>query len=130
MKNNHGYEINHGEKTIIVTKKFLKEAGIIGSDAYNDLARVRKDLPDFQIIPREIKEKKGKRTYGDLTYDRMKDFIMDYEGENSFAVLAEYERVKQLSKAHSGPYAYVKKWFLNRYKDEFAQENKTAEAKA
>ena len=36
-----GYEINYIENTITVTKKFLKDAGIIGSAAYNELARVR-----------------------------------------------------------------------------------------
>ena len=63
MKNTHSYEINYVENTIVVTKKFLKEAGIIGSTAYNDLARVRKDLPDFQIVQREIAKKQGKKTY-------------------------------------------------------------------
>ena len=29
-----GYEINYIENTITVTKKFLKDAGIIGSAAY------------------------------------------------------------------------------------------------
>ena len=33
-------------------------------------------------------------------------------------VLAEFERVKALSKVQAGQYAFVKIWFLNRYKDE------------
>ncbi len=67
MKKTAGYEINYIENTITVTKKFLKDAGIIGSAAYNELARVRKDLPDFQIVQREITKKQGKKTYGKLT---------------------------------------------------------------
>lgn len=129
MRTNNGYEINYIENTITVTKKFLKDAGIIGSSAYNELARVRKDLPDFQIVQREITKKQGKKTYGKLTYEVMADFIAVKEEEDAPAVLAEFERVKALSKVQAGQYAFVKTWFLSRYKDEFQQEE-TEEAVA
>ena len=129
MAKKTGYEINYIENTITVTKKFLKDAGIIGSPAYIELARVRKDLPDFQIVQREIAKKQGKKTYGKLTYETMADFITVKEEENAPAVLAEFERVKALSKVQAGQYAFVKTWFLNRYKDEFLQEE-TEEAVA
>ena len=122
MRTNNGYEINYIENTITVTRKFLKDAGVIGSPAYNELARVRKDLPDFQIVQREITKKQGKKTYGKLTYEVMADFIAVKEEEDAPAVLAEFERVKALSKVQAGQYAFVKNWFLNRYKDEFQQE--------
>ena len=130
MKNSNRYEINYIENTITVTKKFLKEAGVIGSPAYTELARVRKDLPDFRIVQREITKKPGKKTYGKLTYKVMEGFIEAQEGENAKAVLAEFERVQALSKAHSGSYAFVKTWFLTRYKDVFGQEEETAEDEA
>lgn len=130
MKNTHGYEINHFDNTIIVTKKYLKEAGIIGSEAYENLANVRKDLPDYQIVQREIRKKQGKKTYGKLTYERMVEFIAAHKGENSLAAMADFQRVKQLSKAHSGSYAFVKAWFLNRYKDEFNAETESEEEEA
>ena len=47
MRHTHGYEINYIEGKIIVTKSFLKEAGVIGSTAYTELAQVRKDYPEF-----------------------------------------------------------------------------------
>ena len=122
MKKNTGYEINYIENTITVTKKFLKEAGIIGSAAYTELARVRKDLPDFQIVQREIAKKQGKKSYGKLTYKVMAEFIEAQEEENASAVLAEFQRVQQLSKVQSGSYAYVKTWFLTRYKEVFTVE--------
>ena len=122
MRTNNGYEINYIENTITVTKKFLKDAGVIGSPAYNELARVRKDLPDFQIVQREITKKQGKKTYGKLTYKVMADFIAEKEEKNAPAVLVEFERVKALSKVKAGQYAFVKTWFLNRFKNEFQQE--------
>lgn len=122
MKKNTGYEINYIENTITVTKKFLKEAGIIGSAAYTELARVRKDLPDFQIVQREIAKKQGKKSYGKLTYKVMGEFIEAQEEENAPVVLAEFQRVQQLSKVQAGSYAFVKTWFLTRYKEVFTVE--------
>ena len=130
MRHTHGYEINYIENTITVTKKFLKEAGVIGSPAYNELAQVRKDLPDFQIVQREIAKKPGKKAYGKLTYERMGEFIAVQEEENAETVLAEFQRVQQLSKIQNGSYAYVKTWFLTRYKEVFQQEEETVEAEA
>ncbi len=119
MKKNSGYEINYIENTIDVTKSFLKEAGTIGSAAYTQLAQLHKDLPDFQIIPREISKKQGKQTYGNLTYKVMEEFITAKEEDNATVVLAEFKRVQTLSKIQSGSYAFVKTWFLKRYKEEF-----------
>ena len=128
MKHNHNYEINYVEGKIIVTKSFLKEAGVIGSTAYTELAQVRKDYPEFTIEQRQISKKQGKKTYGSLTYKVMKEFIEVQEEENATAVLVEFERIQQLSKAHNGQYAFVKSWFLKRYNDQFVQEENTEEA--
>lgn len=61
MKN---YEINYNENAIIVTKAFLKEAGVYNSEAYNILKGLRADLPNFEIKQREIKKNSFKKTYG------------------------------------------------------------------
>lgn len=128
MKHNHNYEINYVEGKIIVTKSFLKEAGVIGSPAYTELAQVRKDYPDFAIEQRQISKKQGKKSYGNLTYKVMKEFIEVQEEENAQTVLAEFERIQQLSKAHNGQYAFVKSWFLKRYNDQFVQEENAEKA--
>ena len=128
MKHNHNYEINYVEGKIIVTKSFLKEAGVIGSTAYTELAQVRKDYPEFTIEQRQISKKQGKKTYGSLTYKVMKEFIEVQEEENAETVLAEFERIQHLSNAHNGQYAFVKSWFLKRYNDQFVQEENTEEA--
>ena len=127
MKNINRCVVNFTQGTITVTKGFLKEAGIIGSAAYQELTQVRHDYPDFQIVQREIAKKQGKKTYGKLTYKVMGEFIEAQEEENAAEVLAEFERVQRLSKVQNGSYAYVKTWFLNRYKDVFQQEDETSE---
>lgn len=126
MKNNNGYELNFTENTITVTKRFLKEAGVIGSAAYKELAQVRHDYPEYTITERKSR-KKNKKTYGDLTYKVMAEFIKGQEEENVSAVLAEFEQVKVLSHAYAGKYAFVKTWFLKRYKDVFMQEESEEE---
>ena len=59
----------------------------------------------------------------------MEEYIIAREGKDSDA-LKEFEKVKILSQVQTGPYAYVKSWFLKKYKDEFQQEEETAEAPA
>ena len=127
MKQNLGYEIKHDEAKIIVTKWFLKKAGIIGSPEYNTLADLRRDWQGYQLQQREITKNHVKRTYGKLTYKRMGEFIETKEEANAAVVLAEFERIKALSKSFNGQYAYVKKWFLTRYADDFQQEEGTEE---
>lgn len=127
MKN---YEINYNEKAIIVTKAFLKEAGIYNSEAYNILKGLRADLPNFEIKQREIKKNNNKKTYGKLTYQRMEEYIIFVEG-NKTETLKEFETVKTMATFKASPYAYTKNWFLKKYKDfadEAEQEEQTAQS--
>ena len=129
MKHSSRYEIDFTESMIIATKGFLKEAGIIGSTAYCELAQVRRDYPGFPIVQREISKKQNKRTYSNLTYERMVEFIKsleDGEGKASTA-LQEFERVRMLAKETRGRYAFVKSWFLKRYRDQIKTDNRTIE---
>ena len=118
------------QEKIIVTKRFVKAASIINSTEYNAMIQLRRDNPTFPVEIREIKKKEGKKSYRNLNYDNMKAYIIAKEGEKS-PMLSELEKVKKLSKVQAGPYAYVKKWFLNTYPDyketeadKSAEENK------
>lgn len=57
--------------------------------------------------------------------------IVDWEGKDSDAA-KEYEKVVAISSFQAGPYAYVKKWFLDRYTDKLEEytvkEDKAADA--
>lgn len=127
MKN---YEINYNENAIIVTKVFLKEAGVYNSEAYNILKGLRADLPNFEIKQREIKKNSSKKTYGKLTYQRMEEYIIFVEGKET-ETLKEFETVKTMATFKASPYAYTKNWFLKKYKDfadEAEQEEQTAQS--
>ena len=127
MKHNTNYAINHLENTIIVTKNFLKEAGMIGTTAYAELIALRKELPDYQIVPREIKKPHRTKPGSHLTYIKMKNHIAAKEGTDSEAMKA-FEKVKELAKAQVNPFDYTKKWFLEHYSDDFKDTEDVADA--
>lgn len=118
MKNTTNYTINAATKEIIITKRFEKAANNIGSNEYKDLVTLMKDFPEFSIKVKEIKKKKGKKTYNGLTLDEMRRFI----GTRSEEELILFERVVAIAKHKKGSYAITKKWFLNKYKEDYDKE--------
>jgi hypothetical protein len=111
---------------IIVTKKFLNAAGVLNSPEYKILQQARLENPGFTVELREIKKAEKKNTYRNLSFTNMEMYIHETCGEGS-REMKDFNRVRELAKIQAGPYAYVKTWFLNRYKDVFEQEEETCE---
>ena len=116
MRHNTDYEVNFLNSTITITKKFAKAASILGSSEYNTLMMLKKDNPDFEIVLREIKKKVGKKSYRNLTFKAMEENIIRIDGKDS-PNLKIFETVKAQAILQPSPYAFVKKWFLDNYKD-------------
>ena len=116
MKTMNEYKVNQIEGTITITKRFAKAASVLGSAEYNIMKQLRADNPTFTVLMREIKKKEGKKSYRHMSYENMRIFITEIEGENS-PIMNEFEKTMAIAKTQSAPYTYVKKWFLNRYKD-------------
>lgn len=127
MTKNNRYEINHIEGKVILTKQFAKSASILNTPEYMTLLELRRNHPDYTFELRTIRTKEDKKSYRNLTYEHMEDYIITREGKDS-AVHKEYQQVKNLAQIQAGPYAYVKSWFLKKYKDEF-QKDKEAQKK-
>ena len=128
MKN---YEVDFIESKIIVSKKFYQAAKTINTNEYKTLVQLRTENPGFAIELRTIQKKEGKKSYRNLTYGNMREYIITREGEKSES-LKEFEKVLNLSKVQAGQYAYVKTWFLKKYADAFLSEEtaeNTAESK-
>ena len=119
------YSLDHINHQIIVTKNFMKAAGIVGSADYKEMLRLRREMPDYEIVERTIARNPNKQSYLNLSFERMEAFIITKEGKES-DTLAEYQRECELAKIHNSPYNHVKKWFLERYKDEFTTETAAA----
>lgn len=119
MKNSKGYEINFAAKEIIITKKFSKAAGIVGSEEYLAMVTLRKDFEDFSIKIRSIEKKENKVSYKGLSIEEMKRFLRDNKSQDDQDL---FEKVLRLQEGKRGKYATIKKWFLDRYKEDYANE--------
>lgn len=56
-----GIEINFMENKIVVTEAFAKKAGKMGTVEYNEMLKLRRELPDFEMVLAEKKEKKANK---------------------------------------------------------------------
>ena len=114
MKNTIEARVDYETKTIILTKKFAKAAGILGTPEYDSMRQLRKDYPDYAVVLREIKKKDDKKSYKNLSFKAMESYIVLTFGE----VSNEHEtfgKVMALATCQNSPYAYVKNWFLKNY---------------
>ena len=128
MKHNQSVEINHSTKTVILTKKFLLAANRIGTPEFNEMMTLRTQFSDYTFEEREIKKNPNKQTYGRLTYENMRCHIRGKETEErAKIILAELDTVIDLSQAQKASYVYVKKWFLNLYKEDFKTKKQLAD---
>lgn len=126
MKN---VKIAREEKTIYVSKNFLINASQFGTPEFNELMDAKRNYPTFEVKEYKIKHNPGKQTYGNLTYEHMKEFIEAYEMDEKQRadVLNEYEAVQVIAKTQKAAYVYVKKWFLGKYGDEFKKHQEELE---
>ena len=115
MKKLSRINFNHATKEIIITTAFETEANVIGSAAYDELVRIRKDFPDYTIRRKEIAKKDNKKSFKGLTVDEMRRFLSTI-GE---ADVKLFERVCEIAEGKQGKYAVIKKWFLNNYKEAY-----------
>ena len=107
------YTVDFTARKIIATAEFMANAGQYGSEEYNTVMNLRKDLPDFTI---EVQEgKKAKKKKGCLNLDTMEAYIVRTCGDDSDEI-AEFHKVREESKvAKSGRYSFMKKWFHTVY---------------
>ena len=114
-------KINKENKTIIVSKEFMMKAGQFGTPEFEKAMEAKRDFPGFTLVVRTIKRNADKRTYGNLTYERMAQFIENHETDDEVraAKLKAFELMKKWARTQKAAYAKVKEWFLNEYKDEF-----------
>ena len=121
--------IDRNKKIIYATKSFLIKAGQFGTTEFKTLNDMLKTFPGFKVEEEKIARNASKEAYGNLTYAVMKAFIESYETDNTKrkTMLEEYEAIKTVSKTQRGAYAFVKSWFLTKYKDEFDRRKKELE---
>ena len=119
-------KIDRANKTIIVTKQFLINASQIGTPEFDLYLELMEKHPGFTF-----KEYKITRVYGKLTYEVMENFIINRETNEDIrkVILDEFKIVRKISLTQKASYAYVKKWFLGRYKEDFKRYQAEMEAR-
>ena len=102
-----GYKINYASNVITVTKKFVEDAGIINSAAFNEM----KELRTMGMLI-QIKESKTHRT-PKITYRQMLRYIECVE--NSAYYMARFEAVRAEAQTKRNTYHRVLKWFIQTF---------------
>ena len=121
------YKIDYISEKIIVTKKFLKAAGVYNSPEYKKLKELRAELSTFKLEEKEIAKKASKKTHKNLTFEKMHEHLVIRFGKDSDTV-KRYDYLMEFYKTHAGRYAKIKSWYLEQCKDEYADENEASEA--
>ena len=120
MKKSANYEVLHIEMKVIVTKKFLLAAGNPMNPEFDEMMTLRTRFAGYTFEERLIEKNPNKQTYGKLTYENMRSHIIGKETEErAKIILKELDAVIDMSKTQRAAYTYVKKWFLNLYKEDF-----------
>lgn len=126
MKKNANYEINHIDEVIILTKKFRKDASVMGTPAYKELMKVKREHPTYKLEERVIAKSEGKETYSDLTIAEMKRFIAYIHDGDEATKTQRLNELVALEKFYdefrkSAKYGSIKKWFLGHYKKDYTK---------
>ena len=111
----HNYRIDYSANAIVVTKSFLEQAGIYGTEEYITLQCIREDFPKMKIVTRSVRTGSRKSETKGLTYKYMRKFISTMDSENLLTfekVILYYENYED---DNAAVYHRVKEWFLENY---------------
>jgi len=101
------------EQTALVTKSFMKNACIFGTDEFKTWRAYKKEFPDAVMTTKSIKKNPDKKTRRNLTFKNMVEYMKTQK--NSEELLAEFETIKSRSKIQASPYQYVLSWFEAKF---------------
>lgn len=107
------FNYNFVTKEIVGTMACINRANKGIEPEYSELTSMLKEHPDFAVVAKNIKRNPSKKTYGALTFDRMKDYIITQP--NADKNLEMFETIKTIADARGAKYPLTKKWFLNTF---------------
>lgn len=101
------------DMTAQVTKEFQKKAMIFGTEEFKLWREYKAEFPRAAMTTKTIKKNPNKKTYKNLKYKNIELFLA--EQENGKALLAEFEKQKNMSVIQENPYRSVLAWFLKEF---------------
>ena len=109
------FTYNFVEKAIIGSKAAINRANKGMNPEYTELKKMLAEYPTFSVQEKVIQKNKDKKTYHNLTFERMAEYINTQK--DSEKRMKEFETVKVIAAAKGAKYPLTKKWFLETYKD-------------
>ena len=111
------YSIDHINQKVFLKASFIRAAGRMGSNEYNELRDLRRDLPGYEFKPEETNRKKTTNKDKNLTYANMRSHIevACTDAGKAAELLKTLDKVINLGKIHANPYKYVRDWFVNQF---------------
>lgn len=101
------------DTTAQVTKAFMKQASIFGTDEFKLWREYKKEFPGAKMVTKSIKKNPDQKTRRNMTFANMETFINTLT--DSKDLLDEFETVKKRSKIQKSPYQYVLEWFEAKF---------------
>lgn len=96
-----------------VTKAFMKQASIFGTDEFKLWREYKKEFPNAKMVTKSINKNPNQKTRRNMTFANMEEFIKTQA--NSKELEEEFKTIKQRSKIQKSPYQYVLSWFEARF---------------
>ena len=100
--------LNFDVNAIEISESFAKKARVYKSEAYEELMKVQKDHPSFEIVVLKSTPKKNSSVKG-INYDYMRKYVETHD--ESKELLKEFDKLKNAKT----PFFEVKAWFLEHY---------------
>lgn len=97
-----------------VSKTFAKNARIYGTEEYRIWREFKAENPEYVMVVKTIKKNPDKKTYKNLTYKNMRDFIKENDNKKK-ELEKEFDKQIRMSKIQSNPYRAVLAWFLQKF---------------
>lgn len=98
-----------------VTKAFMKQASIFGTDEFKLWREYKKEFPNAKMVTKSIKKNPNQKTRRNMTYENMETFINTQP--DSEKLLEEFKTIQKRSKIQKSPYQYVLEWFEAKFED-------------
>lgn len=113
-KNTVRFAVDFANKQIIATEANLNRAKRFGSDEYNELCKLMNAHPQFAVVKKEISQSAKKKTYKQLSFAFMEEYISI--NPRAEEMMLEYETVKGAALDwETSAYPRVKSWFLQKF---------------
>ena len=97
----------------MVTKAFMKQAAIFGTEEFKLWREYKKEFPKAQMVTKSIKKNPNQKNRRNMTFENLEAYIATQP--DAKALKKEFETIKQRSQIQKSPYQYVLSWFEAKF---------------